>query len=113
MLVLQGPGFTRAGDFMDQRKVSRKTWNKIRATYKDVVLAGRMIVEPPSGTVHPDAYGKLFELRDRLVEVLGFSPTNTMQQRTLRDSLTNAATDPSNNFSGHAERLLLKLRISL
>jgi hypothetical protein len=98
---------------MDQRKVSRKAWNKIRTTYKDVVLAGRMIVEPPSGTVHPNAYGKLFELRERLLEVLGLSPTNTMQQKLLRDSLTNAATDPSNNFSGHADRLLLNLQIGL
>jgi hypothetical protein len=98
---------------MDQRKVSRKAWNKIRSTYKDVVLAGRMIVEPPSGTAHPDAYGKLFELRDRLVEVLGFSPTNRVQQRMLRDSLTRAAMDPSKDFSGHADRLLLNLQIGL
>jgi hypothetical protein len=98
---------------MDQRKVSRKARNKIRTTYKDVVLAGRMIVEPPSGTVHPDAYGRLFELRERLVEVLGFSPTNRMQQRMLRDSLTSAATDPSNDFASHADRLLSNLQIGL
>lgn len=98
---------------MDQRKVSRKARNNIRTTYKDVVRAGRIIVEPPSGTVHPDAYGKLFELRDRLLELLGFSPTNRRQQRLLRDSLTSAATDPSNDFSGHADRLLSNLQIGL
>jgi hypothetical protein len=100
------------GDFMG-RIASNKLTRKIRTAYRDTVLAGRMIVEPPSGTVHPDAYGKLFELRDRLVEVLGFSPTNRMQQKLLRDSLTSAATDPSNDFASHADRLLLNLQIGL
>ena len=98
-------------DQIVQKSVSRKTRNKIHATYKEVVLAGRMIVEPPSGTVHPDAYRKLLDLRERLVEVLGMSPTNTMQQTMLRDSLTSAAMDKSNVFNVYADRLISNLQV--
>jgi hypothetical protein len=92
---------------------SRKLAPTVRTAYRDTVLAGRMIVEPNSGTVHPDAYGKFLELKGRLLQVLGVSPTNVMKRRLVRDSLTSAAMDRSDEFSAHADKLILDLGISL
>jgi hypothetical protein len=100
------------GDFM-VRIASKKVTRQFRTAYRDTVLAGRMIVEPNSGTVHPDAYGKFLELKERLLQVLGVSPTNVMKRRLVRDSLTSAAMDRSNDFSAHVDKLISDLQLSL
>jgi hypothetical protein len=85
---------------MDQSTVKRNIVS-IRIAFQRTVEFGRKVVLESESPLRQQVAQEI------LFESLG--PLNKRERRIVRDALVNAAMDRSNDFTGHADKLVVTL----